>query len=59
MKVDSQTMVCAPHGVLGCQPCMVDDFERARDQVRAAARRYRQQWRETPIAERFDLGGEG
>jgi hypothetical protein len=57
-RVDPQTMICKQHNVEACIVCMCDDmydWNSARREKRAQLKR---EWRETPIHERFDLGGE-
>lgn len=58
-RVDATTMVCRAHDVHGCIVCMCDDFHDWRDARQDARRAYKQAWRETPIEERYELGGEG
>jgi hypothetical protein len=51
-------MICKQHNVEACIVCMCDDmydWNSARREKRAQLKR---EWRETPIHERFDLGGE-
>lgn len=58
-RVDRDTMVCSMHTVHACIICMTDEFQ---DWVYERIERRRQlkrEWAQTPIHERFDLGGEG
>lgn len=59
MRVDRVTMVCLAHQCHGCIVCMTDDFHDWVDARKDARRAYKKAWRETPVHERFDLGGEG
>lgn len=58
MKVDPVTMVCAPHGIGGCEPCMVDDFHAWLDAKAAKRAQLKLERAAMTIEERFDLGGE-
>ena len=58
MKVDASTMVCKVHNVHGCIVCMCDDFIDWLDARKEKRAQLKREWRETPIHERFDLGGE-
>lgn len=58
VKVDPVTMVCRDHDVQACVICMVDDFHAWLDDRRTSRRAYKQEWRETPVHERYELGGE-
>lgn len=58
MRIDKETKTCRDHGVEWCIVCYCDDmhdwyYERAEKR-----RAYKQAWRDTPIHEKFDLGGE-
>lgn len=58
-RVDRQTMVCKLHEVEACICCMTDDFHDWLDARAEKRRQLKREWAETPIHERFDLGGEG
>lgn len=57
-KFDLATMVCRAHDVEACVVCMVDDFHNWLDERKEKRRQLRAERLATPIAERFDLGGE-
>ena len=57
-RVDPKTVVCRAHDVEACIVCMVDDFHDWLYERTARRKRYKAEWRATPISERFDIGGE-
>lgn len=57
-RVDKVTMCCKAHDVQGCIVCMCDDFHDWLDAKKERRHQIKQEWRETPIHERYDLGGE-
>ena len=58
-RVDAETIICKPHEMHGCITCMVDDYYDWEAQRAERRRQRRQAWREMPVSDRFDLGGEG
>lgn len=57
-RVDRETLVCRRHDIMGCVVCMLDDFYDWLDARKEKRAQLKREWRETPIDERFDLGGE-
>lgn len=57
-RVDAETMVCREHQIHGCMVCMIDDFWHWQDDRKARRQSFKKAWRETPIDEKYDLGGE-
>ncbi len=58
VRLDPKTKVCIEHGVHWCVVCTTDELQ---DFHYARIERYRARklaWRETPVNEKFDLGGE-
>lgn len=52
-------MVCKTHDAHGCIVCMTDDFHDWLDERKDRYHARKKAWRETPVHEKFDLGGEG
>jgi len=57
-RVDKDTMFCRTCGVQACIVCMTDDFHDWVWDRRERRQQFKREWRETPIEERYDLGGE-
>lgn len=53
-RVDRDTLKCHAHDRIACNVCMIDDFFDWLDAKKAEIKATR----ETPIDERFDIGGE-
>ena len=50
--------LCFAHDVQWCIVCVTDDLQDAHYTFVENARARRKAWRETPMHEKFDLGGE-
>jgi hypothetical protein len=53
-----KTIVCEARGVEACVVCMVDGFHAWLWQRKQLKQQLKREWRDTPVAERFELGGE-
>lgn len=58
-RVDQNTLVCRSHQTAACIVCMMDEFHDWQHERQEKRARYKREWAETPVHERFDLGGEG
>lgn len=58
-RVDPNTLLCRAHGVQGCSPCMVEDFQDWWAEQRTKRGRLKRERTDELIEEKFDLGGEG